>query len=314
MRAATDVLVVRGSTVRPAAAGDRLADLAADSVGRRLFVSNFTRNRVEVLPFGASAFTGTVSVGSEPWGLAIGTRRDTLYVANSAGTNISVVPLNTLVEAQSLRIGPADVRLYGVDYDVETDSVSTVTIHNYSDRPQFLGQISSGQLIYSTKPTATEGAGTIRIIDPARDRTREFNRGSEIFTSYADPVVGKGIVVNALSAAVTSNKQMTVCPRRRTAAQSDPACVTGTATAVRDAMTTLRGAGLTDTRVDLNVDIASIALTDTTFVAVSRDNSTIAFGEGASDPGRVFLFEDNAGTLQGSPPRPRTCWGTPPSA
>ena len=43
------------------------------------------------------------------------------------------------------------------------------------------------------------------------------------------------------------------------------------------------------------VGIASIALTDTTFVAVSRDNSTIAFGEGAVDPGRVFLFTTDSG-------------------
>lgn len=300
--ARTDILLVRGATVRPVAAGDRLADLAADSAGRRLFVSNFSRNRVEILPFGSTSFSGNVLVGSEPWGLAIGVRRDSLYVANSAGTNISVVPLGPgpLAEAQTRRIGPADVRLYGVIYDVATDSVSTVTEHNYSDRPQYIGQISSGQLIYSTLPTAAAGAGTIRIIDPAKDLTREFNRGSEIFTGYAARQSGKGIVVNALTAGLTSNKQITVCPRPRTAAQSAPACVTGTASVVRDALVALRASGATDTRLDLGVDIESIALTDTTFVAVSRDNSAIAFGEGATDPGRVFLFEDSAGTLTGS--------------
>jgi hypothetical protein len=275
-------------------------DLAADSVGRRVFVSNFSQNRVEILPFGATAFAGSIDVRAEPWGLAVGANRDTLYAANSAGTNISVVPLATGREVESIRIAPADIRLYGVEYDVEKDSVNTVTEHDYSDRPQFLGQISSGQLIYSTKPTPTEGEGTIRILDRAKDQTRAFNRGSEIFTGYAAPVIGKGIVVNALSAGLSQNKTITVCPRRRLATQSDPGCVTGAATVVRNALASLAAAGLTDTRLELGRDIASIGLTDTTFVAVSRDNSTIAFGEGATDPGRVFLFENVGGSLQGS--------------
>ena len=298
--ARSDLLLVRGGTIKPATATDRLADLAVDETGRRVFISNFSRNRVEVLPFGSQTFAQSIVVGAEPWGVTIGVGGDTLFVANSGGTNVSVVPLSTLQEAEALRIRPADIRLYGVEYDVTTDSIDVVTVHDYSDRPQFLGQISSGQLIYSTKPTSTREPGTIRIVDPAKDARREFNRGSEIFTGYAENEIGSGIVVNALSAGLTQSREMVVCPRAITASQADPGCVTGTATVVRDAIAALAAAGLTDTRVELGKEIESIGLTDTTFVAVSRDNSTISFGEGAVDPGRVFLFQNVAGALTGS--------------
>ncbi|MEX2572137.1 MAG: Ig-like domain-containing protein [Gemmatimonadota bacterium] len=295
-----DVLLVRGTTAQPEISSDRLVDLVADEARERILISNFSRNRVEVLPFDSATFTDSVRVGAEPWGLTTSVDGDTLFAANSAGTNISVVPLAELEEVEPLRIAPADIQLYGVDYDVATDSVGTVTVHDYSDRPQFLGRLSSGQLVYSTKPTSVREPGTIRIIDAANDQTREFNRGSEIFVDYATTAIGRAIVVNALSVAVGTEKVLTVCPRRLTSAQQDPACVTGGVSAVSGALAELADDGLTDTRVDLSREIGSIALTDTTFVAVSRDNSTVAFGEGATSPGRVFLFKNLGGELHGS--------------
>jgi YVTN family beta-propeller protein len=292
----TDILLVRGTTVRPEGATDRLADLVSD--GTRVFVSNSSRNRVEVLPVAGSAFTGKVAVGSEPWGLAIGTSGDTLLVANSAGTNISVVPLSTLTEIRRLRI--PDVRLYGIDFDVKTDSVNQVTRYDYSDRPQYIAQMAGGQILYSTKPTATESDGTVRIYDPSKDLTNEFNRVTEVFDGYATPVIGKGIVVNALAAALSGQSRVYICPRRLRSTQSDPACLTATARVASDSLARLRAKGLTDTRFDLSADIESVGLTDTTFVAVSGDHSTVAFGEGAVNPGRIFLFRQIGSTLVGS--------------
>lgn len=292
----TDILLVRGTTIRPEGATDRLADLVSD--GTRVFVSNSSRNRVDVLPVAGTAFTGKVAVGSEPWGLAIGTSGDTLLVANSAGTNISVVPLSTLTELRRLRI--PDVRLYGIDFDVKTDSVNKVTRYDYSDRPQYIAQMAGGQILYSTRPTPTESDGTVRIYDPAKDLTNEFNRVTEVFDGYATPVIGKGIVVNALAAALSGQSRVYVCPRRLRSTQTDPACITATASVASDSLAKLRAAGLTDTRFDLAADIESVGLTDTTFVAVSGDHSTVAFGEGAVNPGRIFLFRQVGGALLGS--------------
>ena len=296
--ALTNLQVVRGGTIRATPGVDRFVDIAADSIGRRIFVSNHSRNRVEVLPIGAPTFAQPILVGSEPWGLALGLTSDTLFVANSGGTNISVVGLSSL--AESRRIRTPDIRLYSMSYNVEKDSVLGVTEQDFSDRPQFLGQISSGQLLYSTKPTSTREPGTLRIFDPAKDTTNQFNRATEIFVQYASPQTGRGIVVNALSAGLSPNQTITVCPRRRLASQADPACVNGSATTVRVALDNLRAAGATDTRLELNRAIESVALTDTTFVGVSGDHSTVVFGEGATDPGRVFLFRNQGGALVGS--------------
>lgn len=293
------ILVTRGTTVAFPSAGDTIADIASD--GRRVFASNMNANRVEVLPVTGTAFTGSVSVGSRPWGLAVGATGDSLLVANSGGTNISVVAIPATGTLQEVRrIRTADVELYDVSYDVKTDSVSRVEVARYSDRPQFLGQLSSGQILYSTRPTAAGVEGTIRVYDGRKDTSYEFNRGTEIFTNYATRTIGKGIVVNALDAGLSPGSTITVCPRRLRPEQSDPPCVNGQATPVSVALTNMRNAGTTDTRLDLGVDAGTIGLSDTTFVATSTQRNAIAFGEGVREFGRILFFQLQGGNLVGS--------------
>jgi YVTN family beta-propeller protein len=293
------ILVTRGTTVAFPSAGDTIADIASD--GRRVFASNMNANRVEVLPVTGLAFTTPVSVGSRPWGLAVGATGDSLLVANSGGTNISVVALPATGTPQEVRrIRTADVELYDVSYDVKTDSVSRVVVGRYSDRPQFLGQLSTGQILYSTRPTAAGVEGTIRVYDRRKDTSYEFNRGTEIFTNYATRTIGKGIVVNALDAGLSPGSTITVCPRRLRPEQNDPSCVNGLATAVSVALTNMRNAGATDTRLDLGVDAGTIGLSDTTFVATSTQRNAIAFGEGVREFGRILYFQLQGGNLVGS--------------
>jgi hypothetical protein len=293
------ILVTRGTTVAFPSPGDTIADIASD--GRRVFASNMNANRVEVLPITGLAFGAPVSVGSRPWGLAVGATGDSLLVANSGGTNISVVALPATGTPQEVRrIRTADVELYDVSYDVKTDSVSRVVVGRYSDRPQFLGQLSSGQILYSTRPTPAGVEGTIRVYDRRKDTSYEFNRGTEIFTNYATRTVGKGIVVNALDAGLSPGSTITVCPRRLRPEQSDPSCVNGLATAVSVALTNMRNAGTTDTRLDLGVDAGTIGLSDTTFVATSTQRNAIAFGEGVREFGRILFFQLQGGNLVGS--------------
>lgn len=292
-------MLTRGITVR-LGAGNRIADVVADSAYGRVFASNQARNRLEVLSVGARTFSAPVAVGSEPWGLALGVSRDTLFVANSGGTNISVVSLVGPAPREAYRIFTSDARLYDVTYDVEKDSVSDVVEIDYSDRPQYIAQVSTGQLLYSTRPTAAAADGTVRIWDPTKDRTYVMNRGSEIFTGYAERTIGKAIVVNALNAGYTVDKRIGVQPRRLRQDQPDPAQIVGSMTEVRDSLAILRAAGLTDTRLDLSSDATSVGLRDTTFVAVSRDYSTVAFGEGATALGRIMRFQVTGAGLLGS--------------
>ncbi|HEY0036098.1 MAG TPA: hypothetical protein VGB66_05385, partial [Longimicrobium sp.] len=73
---ALNILVTRGNTVLFPTQGDTIADIASD--GRLVFASNINANRVEVLPVTASAFGPAFSVGSRPWGLAVGATGDSL--------------------------------------------------------------------------------------------------------------------------------------------------------------------------------------------------------------------------------------------
>lgn len=288
--------VARGLTVAPPNPGDLLADLLAD--GSRVYLSNFTRNRVEVLPLGGLAYSAPVRVGSQPWGLALGRLGDSLYVANSGGTNISVIPLAApvLAEAQDRRIFTQNERLFTVEFAVDsTESVATVRLLDYSDRPQFIAQASNGLLVYSTKPTASAADGTVRIFDPRKTR-------SEIFTGYVDRhTPGRAIVVNADSAFFTTAKTVLVCPRKRFGDSATPACINGKPSEVSDSLTRMRmqpvtlAGGKWDTRLDIGARIEDVGLSDTTFVAASGDRNYIAVGEGARTNARIPLFQAPAG-------------------
>jgi DNA-binding beta-propeller fold protein YncE len=293
--------LIRGTVQLVPGMGNRFADLVSD--GRRVFLSNIARNRVDVFDIGTRGFS-SFPVGSEPWGLALGVTQDTLFVANSGGTNISVIPLaaTPLRELERRRVFTQNLQLYGISYD-QAGAPSGRTIADYSDRPQFVGQIRSGQLLYSTKPTGTARDGTVRIYDVSKDSTLEFGRGSEIFTGYGASTAAEGIVVNALSAMVfeAEPKVLQVCPRRVRVGSPDPPCVRGTNVfVVSNALAEMRRREETDTRFDIGVSLASVGLSDTTFIAVSRDRSTIAFGEGARNPGRVLRFAERGGVLTGS--------------
>jgi hypothetical protein len=294
-----NILITRGFTLAFPSAGDTIADIASD--GRRVYASNINANRVEVLGVTATAFGAPISVGSRPWGLAVGATGDSLLVANSGGTNISVVSIPASGTGQEVRrIRTADVELYDLTYDAEKDSALNVTVAPYSDRPQFLGQLSSGQILYSTRPTEAGREGTIRIYDPRKDGAYEFNRGTEVFTRYANRQTGRGIVVNALEAGLAPRKTVTVCPRRVLSTQADPGCINGAPSRVSDSLTVLRTAGLTDTRLDLGVTVESIGLSDTTFVATSTQRNAIAFGEGVARFGRILYFQLQGSTLVGT--------------
>lgn len=286
----TRAFVARGVTVARPNGSDLIADLVAD--GRYVYLSNFTRNRVELLPLGGTAYQTPVRVGSQPWGLAIGRNGDSLYVANSGGTNISVISLSGVPsEAQDQRIFTQNERLFSVDYDALSGAVSVVTVFDYSDRPQFLAQASNGLLVYSTLPTAAAADGTVRIYDPKKLR-------SEIFIGYVDRNnAGKAIVVNADAAGFTPPTALTVCPRMRVGDTSSLPCITGPVQLVADSLDKLRAkapnaqGGRYDTRVDIGADIEDVGFADTTFVAASTDRRFIAVGEGVRTNARIPLFE-----------------------
>jgi hypothetical protein len=287
--ATEESLITPGRTITLGNPNDRIADLVSD--GQRVYLSNFSRNRVELLDLQTQQFLSPVNVGSEPWGLALNPLRNTLYVANSGGTNISVLPLTGPSALQESRIQTADIRLYDITYDVLTDTVSSILDLDFSDRPQFLAQTASGRIVYSTRPTSTRADGTVRIFDPSRHDRIAFNSGSEIFTGYADRQRGKATLVNALGVALRPGGRILVQPRPLPHSGPALAPILGTVAEVDSILRVMESAGQTDTRLE-DRDASTVGLSDTTFVAVSGDHRSVAFGEGAVNPGRIMLFEE----------------------
>lgn len=162
------VRVISGRTTGRALSGEA-GDLVIDPARGRVYVSNTSENIVEVMDAAAHSFTGQVRVGSRPLGMTINNRGDTLIVANSGGTNLSMVALASLQEAG--RLQTRNAVLFELESELLEDSLLVFgrTFSDFSDRPAYVAQDASGVILYSTLPTATAPAGTIQMIetDPA---------------------------------------------------------------------------------------------------------------------------------------------------
>lgn len=311
--ARVSLAVIRGTVIPLENKVDRLVDLVSD--GRRVFVSNFSRNRVEVLDV-ADDRRSSFRVGAQPWGLALSPDSGTLLVANSGGTNVSVVDLaaGALAENEASRIQTPNLRLFQVPFGkaqvpdldsngnarldangdtvkVEVLSPSGVTIQEYSDRPQFVAETESGLIVYSTKPTGSAPTGTIRTARRLPDGRVKV----DIFTQYpTNEVQGQVVVVNADSVRATRETpaRLVVWPHP---SPSPGFAIVGY---IDEVAAKLRAGGY-DTRIDYYLDLNELGLSDTTFVGVSGDHRTVAFGEGARETGRVVLLQQDGNELLG---------------
>ena len=309
---ATDTaLVVYGRTYSlPVNRNGSIADLAVDPVRGNVFLSNINYGRLEVWQKGTQAFDGTgVVVGSQPWGMTMSRTAasgDTLYVANSGGTNLSRVYIgaatasgmkedliNRLVTRVSFMYKITEVR------DVNTGKIH-ITVSapiSYSDRPQYVEQSVSGRLYFSTKPTSAAPLGTVRYMDPAAPAPDE--RFILAFAkSGTDP--NSFLVANIDDAGVTpapatssANDALTLCDHASGSA-AVPTCVTSTG-GILAAIDALKLAvPQTDIDAKPNLDENSIGLSDTTFATASGDGKWIAFGEGHTGTyGRALMLQDD---------------------
>lgn len=283
---------IRGDVLPLANRQDQILDLVSD--GSRVYLSNYTRNRVEVIDI-ASGARSSFRVGSQPWGLALSADRGTLFVANSGGTNISVIDLrgSTLQESEGLRIQTPNVKLFQVPFSRDSvevvnaagDTVSISAVSpsqvvelDYSDRPQFIAATAGGELLYSTKPTKSAADGTIR--------RRLQNGRIELFLDYARRDQSSMlVVVNARDAALVEGD-----PNRLYVLTAEGTPLIDYIEQIDEELTRLGS----ETRLEYHVNLDDIGLQDTTFVAVSGDHRAVVFGEGAADPGRIIHFREIA--------------------
>ncbi len=291
---ASDVLAVRGRTIDLPASGT-IADAVVDVSRQRLYLSNQTRHRLEVLDIPTSSFRPFVEVGSEPWGLALNRTSDTLLVANSGGTSISYVPLGTLNEDVSRRLNMPNAVLFqvNVNNDEQFRSRYLVTPIDFSDRPEFLAQDYRGRVFFSTLPTVTAPQGTIRYTDPNPDPTSSQDVPEVKFLDYTyTPSATVWSFANIDSVKVTAfaagDDQIVLYDHK----PGFPAQVIQSILArIENAVPDLQSKGSDIVAVPGTFQLFAAGFGDTTFVSVSGDRHVVAFGEGARSPaGRIYLY------------------------
>lgn len=302
-QAFSDTLLVAFGQTFPEPRTGVMGDLIVDQSRGNVFLSNTNDNRLEVWQAASRSFDPLgIAVGSLPWGMTLDNSGDTLLVANSGGTNISKVnvassSVRSMGEALAARILTRSTVAYRVTQKIDnTNGKITITLTEppttYSDRPQYVAESKAGRLFYSTRPTATRTAGTIRWLDPTLavpDPKQIYAYGSFV----ADPTVFA--IMNSDSVSVTTQPNgsglITICDHQY--GTSNPAqCFTDVD--VQDAVAAVNAGSGGDVVLVPELDLTSLALTDTTFVTASGDRAWIAFGEGntAGGTGRVMMVND----------------------
>lgn len=312
-------LITYGRTYRLPRVGVA-GDVAVDELRGNVFVSNTSYNLLEIWNNTSKTFSSSgVQVGSQPWGMFVsqsGANRDTLLVANSGSTTISKVDMaaSPPVEALSKRIRTRNIVDFDVFFSTDANLRTTITwdgkINSFSDRPQYVAQSAGGRIFYSTKPTGAKTPGTIRWLDPSLplpDAKQIWNYGRTSATVTADYILFHLDSISVKKAAVTlvsgAVDTLFVCDHPYGAVGGD-FCVP--ATQVDSVLIKARALG-SDVEVVLGLDLKTLALTDTNFVAASGDRRWIAFGEGdaakytgtlvdqTSATPRIMMVQDTAG-------------------
>jgi hypothetical protein len=302
------VTVTAGSSVRLPTGGS-IADALVDSGRRRLYLSNISQSKLDVLDIATNTFvpTGAAAggvglVGSAPWGLAFTPANDTLVVANSGGTTLSKVPLGTgddLRETVARRVFTPNTVLYEVLLAVANGRARyTQNFYDFSDRPQFVAVRSDNLLVYSTTPTGSAPDGTIRFVDPNPDPavTTEQPEVKLLFNQSAvRPVSDAYAIANVDSIRIiaggpNANDTVAIYDHRSGYPDIPAQVITFRSDNVPAIITALRAAG-SDAFIGAGLwNVLKVGMSDTTFVAVSPDRSTVAFGEGATPgEGRIIL-------------------------
>ncbi len=307
-------VIVAGRTVL-LPRGGLIMDAAVDTARGTLYLSNLTRDRVEVFRLAQEDFLEAVPVGSEPWGLAMHPCYvsvplpgcgDSLWVANSGGTNVSVLDLTggaTPFEQPSRRFLTPDVVLWDVE-ETEDDNGTIVWLSSFipdaappgfSDRPQFITQDFTGRVLYSTKVTDLGDLGTIRkafspggpdpevilftdhgFFDDAPEFTAIKNVDIVSNGVFTDPVLGLGTL--SIFDHPPGDLQ----------------------TSIRFGPLPLDSALLAAQRGGSDIEwvnggrwnVRSIGFNDTTFVTASGNGAWVAFGEGSVSPvGRIISYD-----------------------
>jgi hypothetical protein len=308
--------IVAGKTVR-LPAGGKILDAAVDTARKQLYLSNITNNRLEVFNLQTELFGNAIGVGSEPWGLAFTRDNDSLWVANSGGTNLSVVDLDLGREVDDDRFLTPDVVLFEIEVKLSDAGIQLLVKElpqpaspSFSDRPQYVAVDSFGNIIYSTKTTLVGDLGTARkgYFDAAgavpweRSEAKIFIEHGEldpsenfISVAHIDSIQERTdtVGVDTLGAPIVEYNLIFFDHKPGFGDQVLEGFTVGFGIeAVLSAIEELRSQG-SDVFVAVSKkwNVPNLAFKDTTYVASSGDGGWVVVGEGGASPvGRVLSY------------------------
>jgi len=276
------VTVVAGKTFSLPAGGS-IADAIYNRNRNELYLSNLTLNRLEIFQVATNAFVaGGIPVGSRPFGLSLwprdtlGNYGDTVIVANSGGTNLSIVDVGNRVERRRHRLPNYLVRKIKTAVDPTTGFIILdITEYDFSDRPLYVGTACRNNCanvfaVYSTTPTPGQ---TLPL--------RGYVAWEEITAPAATPNGHFFWEPATQSASLTTDTLEVIGVRDTVAGQ-----------ARRD--TILGGA------VGVTADFEQIGYQDSTYVRNSGDFNHAVIGEGGGSlstaTARAFTWDSRTGT------------------
>src|SRR6266702_2330829 len=142
------VIVVAGIT-RPLPLGGHIADAIYNVNRRELYLTNDALGRVEVFDVASKTFSpiGIVTAGPVPWGVAL-FPVDTLghydanriVVADAGGTELSILDASTRLLLWRQALPNFLIEKYSI-VNVNGFTRAIITVHDVSDRPQYVGTV-----------------------------------------------------------------------------------------------------------------------------------------------------------------------------
>lgn len=289
--------------------GGTIADVLVDTLRSRLYLSNLSRNKVNVFVPGSFTWSNDVLVGAEPWGLALNLDGDTLFVGNSGGTSISFVSITGATPREDLnrRLVTRNTPLFSIRKDSAITEAGRRRYDgkfiDFSDRPQFMAQDAEGRLLYSTKPTEAQRNGTLRVVvdEPGwlEPESRILLRPEDVNTQDTATIS----IANIDSVAIiqqTGQHDLVELFDHRAGYPDSPANLIRTGPLQLEAAISQL---VNNPDSDIfwrygNWDLLAVGLADTTYVDASGDRQWVAFGEGGrTGPSRIILWDSDAARI-----------------
>ena len=292
-----DTIVIVAGTTKILPFGGKIVDAIYSANRRELYLTNPSLSRVEIFQAANSTFVvaGIPTAGPQPWGIALwprdtlGAYGDSIVVANSGGTQLSIIDVTAGARVLRWRQDLPDFLIQTYKVVCAPGCKTVITEYNVSDRPQYLGTVcrpAGGTLcaqdsifaLYSTTPEPSNpapftGRATLRM-------ERLANPGNPPDTSKLF-----GHIFWEISNAPPSSTSDTLRIVERRGPPYNVSKVTLTACA---------GA---------NVELQSFALGDTTFARNSGNFTHGFFGEGGrvtANFARVMSYRTTGRLLHGA--------------